>query len=204
MQSSPPPVGTQGLTACSPFLLTLPYFTADCSCGNWNEDELQAAGKVPGHPGRAAARGAATLPERYGVRGGRAPPGSPPAAQPSRISRGCHLFFCFALENQKLSSPASTPTSPHLRWEPNHRGLAGRRGKGAVVYVEAGLRRLSPVAQTVKNPPAVQEIWVQSLCWKDPLEKAVAAHSSIHAWRIPWTEEPSKLQSMGLHRVRYN
>ena len=62
-QSSPPPVGTQGLTACSPFLLTLPYFTADCSCGNWNEDELQAAGKVPGHPGRAAARSAATLPE---------------------------------------------------------------------------------------------------------------------------------------------
>ena len=69
LQSSPPPVGTQGLTACTPFLLTLPYFTADCSCGNWNEDELQAAGKVPGHPGRAAAQGAAILPERYGGTG---------------------------------------------------------------------------------------------------------------------------------------
>ena len=68
-QSSLPPVGTQGLTACSPFLLTLPYFTADCSCRNWNEDELQATGKVPGHPGRAAARGAAILPERYGGTG---------------------------------------------------------------------------------------------------------------------------------------
>ena len=89
-----------------------------------------------------------------GVRGGRAPPGSPPAAQPSRISRGCHLFFCFALENQKLSSPASTPTSPHLRGEPNHRGLAGRRGKGAVVYVEAGLRRLSPVGSLIPQPTA--------------------------------------------------
>ena len=89
-----------------------------------------------------------------GVRGGRAPPGSPPAAQPSRISRGCHLFFCFALENQKLSSPASTPPSPHLRWEPNHRGLAGRRGKGAVVYVEAGLRRLSPVGSLIPQPTA--------------------------------------------------
>ena len=62
-----------------------------------------------------------------GVRGARAPPGSPPAAQPSRISGGCHLFFCFALENQKLSSPASTLTPPYLRGEPNH---APGRGAG--------------------------------------------------------------------------
>ena len=49
----------------------------------------------------------------------------------------------------------------------------------------------------VKNPPAMQEIRVQSLGWEDPLEKGRAAHSSILAWRIPWTVEPSGLQSMG-------
>ena len=45
----------------------------------------------------------------------------------------------------------------------------------------------SPVAQLVKNPPSMQETWVQSLGWEDPLEKGKATHSSIMAWRIPWT-----------------
>jgi len=54
-----------------------------------------------------------------------------------------------------------------------------------------------PVAQTVKNLPAVQETWVQTLGWEDPLEKGMAIHSSILAWKIPWTEEPSGLQSVG-------
>ena len=54
----------------------------------------------------------------------------------------------------------------------------------------------------VKNPPAVQETWVQSLGWEDPLEKGTATHSSILAWRIPWTEEPGRLQSIGSQRVR--
>ena len=49
----------------------------------------------------------------------------------------------------------------------------------------------------VKNPPAVQETWVQYLGWEDPLEKGTATHSSILAWRIPWTEEPGRLQSIG-------
>ena len=52
------------------------------------------------------------------------------------------------------------------------------------------------MAQTVENPPAMQEAWVQSLGWKDPLEEGVATHSSIHTWRIPGTEEPGGLQSM--------
>ena len=60
------------------------------------------------------------------------------------------------------------------------------------------------VAQTVKNLPAVQENWVQSLGWEDPLEKGVATYSSILAWRILWTEEPGRLQSMGLQRVEHN
>ena len=48
----------------------------------------------------------------------------------------------------------------------------------------------------VKNPPAMRETWIRSLGWDDPLEKGKATHSSILAWRIPWTEEPGRLQSM--------
>ena len=55
----------------------------------------------------------------------------------------------------------------------------------------------SLVAQTVKNLPALQDTEVRSLGWKDPLEEKTATHSSILAWRIPWTEEPGELQSMG-------
>ena len=54
------------------------------------------------------------------------------------------------------------------------------------------------MAQLVKNPPTMQETKVQSLGWEGPLEKEMAAHSRIHAWRIPWTEEPGGLQSTGL------
>ena len=53
----------------------------------------------------------------------------------------------------------------------------------------------------VKNLPANQKLWVQSLGGEDPLEKATASHSSILAWEIPWTEEPGGLQSMGSQRV---
>ena len=63
---------------------------------------------------------------------------------------------------------------------------------------------VSPVAQTAKNLPAVQEIQVQSLGWEDSLEKGRTTHSSSLAWRIPWTEEPVRLQSMGLQRVRHD
>ena len=56
---------------------------------------------------------------------------------------------------------------------------------------------VSLMAQTVKNLPARQETPVRSLGWEDPLEKGMATHSSILAWRIPWTEEPGGLQSMG-------
>ena len=53
------------------------------------------------------------------------------------------------------------------------------------------------MAQIVKNLPAMQETWVGSLCWEDPLEKGIATHSNILAWRIPWSEDPGRLQSMG-------
>ena len=60
------------------------------------------------------------------------------------------------------------------------------------------------MAQMVKNLPAMRETQVQSLGQEDPLEKGMATHSSILAWRIPWTEEPGGPQSMGLQRVRYD
>ena len=56
----------------------------------------------------------------------------------------------------------------------------------------------------VKNPPARLETWVRSLGREDPLEKGMATHSSIFAWRIPWTEEPGGLQSTGLQRVGHD
>ena len=56
----------------------------------------------------------------------------------------------------------------------------------------------------VKNLSAIQETWVRSLGWEDPLEKGMATHSSILAWRIPWTEKPDGLQSMGSQRVGRN
>ena len=60
------------------------------------------------------------------------------------------------------------------------------------------------VAQMVKNLPAMQETWVRSLGQGDPLEKEMATHSSILAWRIPWAGEPGRLQSMGLRRVGHD
>ena len=62
----------------------------------------------------------------------------------------------------------------------------------------------SLVVQTVKNPPAMWETWVQSLGWGEPLEEGMATHSSILAWRIPWTEEPGGLQSTGSQRVKHD
>ena len=62
----------------------------------------------------------------------------------------------------------------------------------------------SLLAQLVKNLPAMWETWVQSLGWEDHLEKEIATHFSILTWKIPWMEEPGRLQSMGSQRVRQN
>ena len=64
--------------------------------------------------------------------------------------------------------------------------------------------RASLVAQMEKSLPAVWETWVRSLGREDPLEKEMATHSSILAWRMPWTEEPGGLQSMGSQRVGHD
>ena len=60
------------------------------------------------------------------------------------------------------------------------------------------------MAQRLRLLPATRETWVRSLGWEDPLKKEMATHSSILAWRIPWTEEPGGLQSTGSQRVRHD
>ena len=63
---------------------------------------------------------------------------------------------------------------------------------------------MSFLTQVVKHLSIMQETWVPSLGWEDPLEKEMAAHSSTLAWKIPWIEEPGRLQSMGSQRVRHD
>ena len=63
------------------------------------------------------------------------------------------------------------------------------------------ISRAPLVALMVTSLPTMQETWVQSLGWEDPVEKIMATHSSILAWRIPWTKEPGRIQSMGSQRV---
>ena len=72
-------------------------------------------------------------------------------------------------------------------------------GKSLLVFDVASL-----VAQMLKKLPATRETQVRSLGQEDPLEKQMATHSSILAWKIPWTEEPGRLQSMGSQRVRHD
>ena len=71
-------------------------------------------------------------------------------------------------------------------------------------YPDEKIHKASLVAQMVKRLPAMRETRVQSLGWEDPLEKEMAAHSSTLAWKIPWMEEPGRLQSMWLQRVRHD
>ena len=65
------------------------------------------------------------------------------------------------------------------------------------IHTYTGKEGASLVAQMVENPPAIQNTWVQSLGWDDPLEEGMATHAGILAWRNSWTEEPGGLQSMG-------
>ena len=62
----------------------------------------------------------------------------------------------------------------------------------------------SLVAQIIRNPPAMQETWARSLGRENPLEEDMATHSSILAWKIPWTKEPGGLQSIGSQKVRHD
>ena len=95
--------------------------------------------------------------------------------------------LCWALSCRTL------PTGPWTHGRPAH-------------YFETkfGLDWASLMAQMVKNLPAMQETWVWTLGWEDSLEKGMATHTSILAWRIPWTEEPGRLQPMGSQTDRHD
>ena len=84
--------------------------------------------------------------------------------------------------------------------------LLGKEAEDAFLFACLFCLRVgaSPVAQWIKDPPAMQETWVQSLGWEDTLEEEMATHSSILAWRIPCTEEPGGLQSTGSQRVGHD
>ena len=85
-----------------------------------------------------------------------------------------------------------------------HPDLKEDAGDQAVICEQLLERTGFPGGSVVKNLPAVQEIQVGSLGQEDPLEEGMATHSSVLAWRTPWTEGPGGLQSMGLQRVRYD
>ena len=75
------------------------------------------------------------------------------------------------------------------------------QGTGSIIQKQCNA---SLVAQRLKRLPTMRETWVRSLGWEDPLQKEMATHFRILAWRIPWKEEPSGLQSMGSQRVRHD
>ena len=84
-------------------------------------------------------------------------------------------------------------------------GFTGQPNKRTCIWEQLNYILWAPlVAQKVKNLPAMWETQVQSLGWEDPLEKRMATHSRILAWRILWTEKPGGLQSMGSQRVKHD
>ena len=87
-------------------------------------------------------------------------------------------------------------------WRPENRTTVTTRID--CMYAHIKKKKTFLVAQMLKNLPAMWETQVWSLGWEHPLEKGMATHSSILAWTIPWTEEPTRLQSMGLQRVKHD
>ena len=102
--------------------------------------------------------------------------------------------------DRKFTEPAP-PSLDILIWEATHQHGADDWENQINCL---GSHRASLVAQLVKNLPAMQETQVRSLGGEDPLEKEMATHSSILSWKIPWTEEPGRLQSMGSQRVGHD
>ena len=99
-----------------------------------------------------------------------------------------------AQERKWQPTPVFLPGESH-----GPRSLAGSSQWGCKkLDMTEGLTRM---AQIVKNPLAMRDTWVRSLGWDDPLEEVTATHSSVPAWRIPWTEEPGGLQSMVSQKV---
>ena len=98
------------------------------------------------------------------------------------------------------SHPLDKHCGTHFRQYLSHKGMV----RSSRWFDEVFTMRVSLLAQTVKNLPAMQETQVQSLGGEDPLEKGMATHPSIPSWRIPWSEEPGGLESMGSQTGRHN
>ena len=128
---------------------------------------------------------------------------------------GCHSLLQGILPNQGLNpgplhwecgvlsigSPGTSQGS-HFKSKPSTGLRVSCHHTGIKIYIM--VYWVSLVAQMIRNLPAMREPWIQSLGQEDPLEKGMATHSSILAWRIPWTVELSGLQSMKLQKVRHN
>ena len=96
------------------------------------------------------------------------------------------------------------PALSAARWHPSCLGLTFPSQMSLAIRPLIVSLRASLVAQMVKNPPAMLETWVWSLGWEDALKKGTATHSSILAWKMLWTEEPGRLQSVGSQRVGHD
>ena len=122
---------------------------------------------------------------------------------------------CAAFGEDSLTSKLRCVTSPsdltrvcvcvciHATWYNNHRPYRSFINQG-IVFRQVAWAGFLKVAQLVKNLPTMQETQAQALGGEDPLEKRMAAHSSILVWKIPWTEEPGRLQSMEPQRAELN
>ena len=108
-----------------------------------------------------------------------------------------HIYNGILLSHKKehiwvSSNEVDEPRAYYTEWSKSER-------EKQILYINASL-----VAQMLKSLPAMLEAWVQSLGQEDPLEKGMATHSNILAWKIPWIEEPGRLQPMGSQRVGHN
>ena len=117
------------------------------------------------------------------------------------------ILECVAISSSRGSSQLGDGSLCLLHWQVDslplyHLDLAKLSSMSFVFILYAS--QDFPVAQTVKNLPAMQETRVQFLGWEVPLEKGMAIHSNILAWRIPWTEKPGRLQSLGSQRVGHD
>ena len=105
-------------------------------------------------------------------------------------------------ESDSVVSNSLRPHGLHSPW--NSPGQNTEVGSRSLFQGTLGSLRNSLAAQTVKCLPTMRETWVRSLGREDPLEKEMKTHSSIHAWKIPWTKEPGGLESIESQRVRHN
>ena len=127
---------------------------------------------------------------------------------PGPPAKSCVLLFKELVQAMPVTPRVAIWFGPGFKplgsspWFPGVYSLSGERRQ--ILNEEICHKWASLVAQTVKNLPVMQETWVRSLDWEDCLEKGITTHSSVLAWRIPWTEEPGGLQSLGSQRVGHD